>query len=74
MDPPSQNDRAAFSRSFPALAGPRQVNPAISPQLEQVLLKAMRLQLTGDGKIDRCPGYTDFAEFIADLKTVELPA
>lgn len=47
---------------------PREICPAITPELEAVLLKAMRLELRKDGVIDAAGGYASFAELAGALE------
>jgi serine/threonine protein kinase len=47
---------------------PSAINPAISPELEMVLMKGIRLHVRNDNKIDKIDGYKSFAEFAADLE------
>lgn len=49
---------------------PRTINPAITPELEVFLLKALHLQLTTEGRIDVGPGFESMGVFIAAMEAL----
>ncbi|MBI3830253.1 MAG: serine/threonine-protein kinase [Planctomycetes bacterium] len=50
------------------LRPPREICPSLKPELEAVLLKALRLELRKDGVIDAAEGYASFAELAEALE------
>ena len=49
------------------LRRPTSINPTITPALEAILLKALRLQLGSDGLLESGEGYASFSEFESAL-------
>lgn len=50
---------------------PSAIKPDITPELEKMLMKGIRLTVRDDKKIDKCDGYKSFAEFASDLERMK---
>jgi serine/threonine protein kinase len=53
-----------------SLKRPREVNPALHPDLELFLLKALRLKLTPEGRIDVGPGFDSLDTFVQAMESL----